>query len=177
MNRSKKILKLFIFALLFITLSYSYSYFTPKAINNSLLKLSIDDDRINVVDISPIYDRDYELLGIHKNFAIVSNSTLNSCFKLYINIKEISKSLNSEYFKYKIIYDNKEIDGNFLNANNNEKMLLLDNIPIKQEEEKIIDLYIWLSYQDNNQSNLLNSKIKSNLYLEESNSQNNSCSN
>lgn len=184
MNKSIKYIVIGIFVLLVVTISVSYSYFLPNFINNTKdnefstgnLEISIDDEEINAVEISPIYDEDYELLGIHKRFNIISTSSLNSCGNLYINVSEISDELKSEYFKYKLLYDDKVIDGNFKNANSNEKMLILDNLFLESKEEKTFDLYIWVSYQEDvDQLYMLNGKIKSNLYVEAIDSKSNSC--
>ena len=110
MNKSIKYLIISIAVLLVITISVSFAYFVPNFINNTKdtkvstgnLDLVIDDESINEVEISPIYDNDYELMGIHKNFTVISKSSLNSCVNLYINVSEISDSLKSEYFKCNI---------------------------------------------------------------------------
>ena len=84
-----------IFILLVSVFAVSYSYFSPNIISDDIkdtkvttgkIDLKIDDDSINAVEISPIYDEDYELLSIHKNFGVISNSSLNSCVNLYINV-------------------------------------------------------------------------------------------
>ncbi len=184
MKKSIKYLIISILVLLAITFTVSYAYFAPNFINNTKdtkvstgdLDLSIDDESIDAVEISPIYDEDYELLGIHKNFTVISNSSLNSCVNLYINVSEISDELKSEYFKYKLLYDGKEIDGNFLTANINEKMLIEKGIFLESKNEKNFDLYIWVSYQDDvDQLSMLNGKIKSNIYVEGFDSKNNIC--
>jgi len=184
MSKTIKYLVISIFILLVITISVSYSYFVPNFINNTnetkvstgKLDLSIDDESINAVEISPIYDEDYELLSIHKNFGVISNSSLNSCVNLYINVSEISNELKSEYFKYKLKYDDKEIDGNFKNANNNEKLLIDGNIFLESNSEKSFDLYIWVSYQEDvDQLSMLNGVIKSNIFVEGYDSKNNTC--
>lgn len=184
MNKSIKYLIISILFLLVVTISVSYAYFAPNFINNikdtkvstGNLELVIDDESINEVEIAPIYDSDYELLGIHKNFTVISKSSLDSCFNLYINVDEISPSLKSEYFKYKLVYDDKTIDGNFLHANNNAKMLISNNIFLENNNEKSFDLYIWVSYQDDvDQIGMLSGKIKSNLYVEGFDSKNAAC--
>lgn len=184
MKKSIKYLIISILVLLAITFTVSYAYFAPNFINNTKdtkvstgdLDLSIDDESIDAVEISPIYDADYELLGIHKSFTVISNSSLNSCVNLYINVSEISDELKSEYFKYKLLYDGKEIDGNFLTANINEKMLIEKGIFLESKNEKNFDLYIWVSYQDDvDQLSMLNGKIKSNIYVEGFDSKNNIC--
>ncbi len=184
MKKSIKYLIISILVLLVITFTVSYAYFAPNFINNTKdtkvstgdLDLSIDDESIDAVEISPIYDADYELLGIHKSFTVISNSSLNSCVNLYINVSEISDELKSEYFKYKLLYDGKEIDGNFLTANSNEKMLIEKGLFLESKNEKSFDLYIWVSYQDDvDQLSMLNGKIKSNIYVEGFDSKNNTC--
>ena len=170
MNKSIKYLIISIGVLLVITISVSFAYFVPNFINNTKdtkvstgnLDLVIDDESINEVEISPIYDNDYELMGIHKNFTVISKSSLNSCANLYINVSEISDSLKSKYFKYKLKYDGRLVEGNFENANNNEKMLLINNVFLESLSEKSFDLYIWVSYDENvDQTNMLKGQIKS----------------
>ena len=184
MNKSIKYLIISILVLLAVTFTVSYSYFVPNFINNTNdtkvstgnLDLSIDDEEINAVEISPIYDEDYELLSIHKNFGVISNSSLNSCVNLYINVSEISEELKSEYFKYKLIYDDKEVDGSFKDAKSNEKLLIDNNIFLESKSEKNFDLYIWVSYQDDvDQLSMLNGKIKSNIFVEGFDSKENTC--
>ena len=184
MNKSIKYLIISIGVLLVITLSVSFAYFVPNFINNTKdtkvstgnLNLVIDDESINEVGISPIYDVDYELMGIHKSFSVISNSSLNSCVNLYINVSEISDSLKSKYFKYKLIYDDRTVEGDFENANNNEKMLIVNNVFLESLNEKTFDLYIWVSYDENvDQTNMLNGQIKSNIYVEGYDSKNNTC--
>ena len=184
MNKSIKYLIISIGVLLVITISVSFAYFVPNFINNTKdtkvstgnLDLVIDDESINEVEISPIYDNDYELMGIHKNFTVISKSSLNSCVNLYINVSEISDSLKSEYFKYKLKYDGRLVEGNFENANNNEKMLLINNVFLESLSEKSFHLYTWVSYDENvDQTNMLKGQIKSNIYVEGFDSKGNTC--
>ena len=170
-----KYLLILIIVLLLVVGGVSYSYFSANVINNpsdtvvssGKIELSIDDESINAVEISPIYDEDYEMLSIHKNFTVISESTLNSCVNVYINVDSISDSLKSEYFKYKIVTEDKEFIGDFTRAKTGEKMIILDNVFIEPTMSKTFDLYIWVSYQDGvDQTDMLNSKIKSNIYVE-----------
>ena len=170
-----KYLLILIIVLLLVVGGVSYSYFSANVINNpsdtvvssGKIELSIDDESINAVEISPIYDEDYEMLSIHKNFTVISESTLNSCVNVYINVDSISDSLKSEYFKYKIVTEDKEFIRDFTRAKTGEKMIILDNVFIEPTMSKTFDLYIWVSYQDGvDQTDMLNSKIKSNIYIE-----------
>ncbi len=168
---------LFIAIILVLGIGITYSYFSSNVIGNNdnvtkvttgKIELEIDDSSITAKDIAPIYDEDYEMLGIHKNFIVASTSSnLNACTKIYLNIHNITDNLKSEYFKYKLIYDDKVIDGNFKNANNNENLLLKDNVFINSNNSKSFDLYIWVSYEDGiDQTNMLGGSVESSLYIE-----------
>ncbi len=166
-----------IFILLVSVFAVSYSYFSPNIISDDIkdtkvttgkIDLKIDDDSINAEDIAPIYDEDYEMLAFKKNFLVISSEeSLNSCFKIFLNIDEISDGLKSEYFKYKISSNDIEEEGNFKNAVSGGKILLADNIFIENNKSMNFDLYVWISYQDDvNQNNMLGSNIKANLIVE-----------
>ena len=170
-------LVIIVIALFAVAVGFSYSYFGANIIPNNVketkvttgkIDLEIDDVSITAEDIAPIYDEDYEMLGIHKNFAITStNSNLNACTKIYLDIDNITDNLKSEYFKYKLVFDGYEKDGNFLDAINGNKLLIDDNIFIESGKTKIFDLYVWVSYQDNiDQTKMLGGSMKSNLYIE-----------
>ena len=176
-NNINKHLAIIIAVLIVVTIGVSYSYFaadiirdgvTNSKLNTGKLKLVIDDEGISASDIAPIYDEDYEMLALKKNFSINSSSSdLNSCASIYLNISDISGSLKSEYFKYKIVSNNIEKEGNFKNASSNKKMLLVDKVFIENDKSIDYDLYIWISYKDNvDQSNMLGTTMKANLVVE-----------
>ena len=108
-------LVIIIIALFAICVGVSYAYFGANIIPNNVketkvttgkIELEIDDVSITAEDIAPIYDEDFEMMGIHKNFAVTStNSNLNACTKIYLDIDGITNNLKSEYFKYRLIYD------------------------------------------------------------------------
>ena len=186
MNKSKYLV-IIVLVLLAAVLTTSVAYFAPKIINNNVndvnvssgkLELTIDDKEVNTNSISPIYDEDYEMLSYNKDFEIISNSSLNSCSKLYLDIKEISPELKSKYFKYKLVGDGVEVEGNFENAEVGE-MLILDNLFIEANSSKYLDLYIWLSYQEDvDQLDMLGTKIDASLLLKSYDARNNnSCMN
>ena len=153
----------------------TYSYFTANVQSNDIknvdvssggLNIRIDDNSVDSSEISPIYDTDYEMLAYHKDFEIISDSSLNSCAKLYLHINDISESLKSEYLKYKLIGENINISGDFSSAKLGEDLLLLDNIYLKKATTSFFDLYIWISYQDNvDQLDMLGTKINAHLVV------------
>ena len=166
-----------IFILLVAVLAVSYSYFSPNVISNDIkdtkvttgkIDLKIDDDSISAEDIAPIYDEDYEMLAFKKNFLVISSeSNLNSCAKIYLNIDNISDSLKSEYFKYKISSNMIEEEGNFKNAVSGGRILLADKVFVEANKSISFDLYIWISYQDNiDQLNMLGTNLVANLVIE-----------
>ena len=153
----------------------TYSYFTAKVESNDIndvnvssggLNIKIDDNSVNSSEISPIYDNDYEMLAYNKDFEIISDSSLNACSKIYLHINDMSDSLKSEYFKYKIVSEGIEKTGDFSNAKVGEDLLLLDNLYLEKGTTKFFDLYIWISYQDDvDQLNMLGTKIDSYLVV------------
>ena len=177
MKKSGRYLAVIILFLFVITLSVSFSYFSANIINKDIKEtkistgkvgLEVDDVSIVASNIAPIYDEGYESLAIHKKFTIKSNnSNLNACTKVYLYINSITDSLKSEYFKYKLVYDDYEKDGNFLEAYNDSNLLLDENIFIESKESKTFDLYIWISYENGiDQTNMLGGSMKSNVYIE-----------
>ena len=176
-NNINKHLVIIIAVLIVVTIGVSYSYFaadiisegvTKSKLNTGKLKLVIDDEGISANDIAPIYDEDYEMLALKKNFSINSSSSdLNSCASIYLNISDISGGLKSEYFKYKIVSKDIEKEGNFINASSNKKMLLVDKVFIENDKSIDYDLYIWISYKDGvDQSNMLGTTMKAKLLVE-----------
>ncbi len=184
--KQRIVLIVIILVILSISIGVSYSYFSANIIKKDIngvdvssgkVDIKIDDNSINAKDISPIYDEDYKLLSYNKDFEIISNSSLNSCSKIYIRINDISLGLRSKYFKYKLVSENIEKDGNFEHATINEDMLILDNLFIKSKEVKYFDLYIWVSYQDDvDQMDMLASKLDASLVVKSIDvKNNNSC--
>ena len=139
-----------------------FSY-ANKTINK---KVEIDDDEINVSDVALIYDADYEMLALKKDFTI-NNSKNNICAKLYLNIEELSPNLKSEFFKYKIESKDNTQEGNFINAKIREKMIILDNFFIEKNKSLDFDFYIWISKNDSvNQNDLTSGNMKSKIIIE-----------
>ena len=185
----KKSLYLILVILLLVSASVylTYSYFLPKVISNDIndvnvssgsLELRIDDIAVSSLEISPIYDNDYEMLAYNKDFEVISDSTLNACAKLYLRINNISDTLKSEYFKYRLVSDGVDKTGDFILANNGEDMLILDNLYIEGKSTKFFDLYLWISYQDDvDQMNMLSTQIDASLVVKGIDARNsNNCS-
>lgn len=186
--KEEKYLIVLVILLSLTVISTSFAYFVPNIIRENIndtkvesgvVKVSITDASVNAVNLAPIYDKDSTKLGFKKEFSIVSSSTLNTCNKIYLNIDSISSSLKSEYLKYKLVNNNSniEINGNFINAVENEKLLLLDNVFLNNNETQDYTLYIWLSYQENiDQLDMLGTTIKAKLSIESLDAKNkNSC--
>ena len=181
----QKIVLIIVIVLILVVVSIgaTYSFFGFNIIKEDIndfnvssgkVDLKIDDTSINASDITPIYDDDYKLLSYNKDFSIISSSSLNACSKLYIRIDDISSGLKSKYFKYKIVYDGVEKDGNFEHALKGEDLLILDNLFINSNETKYFDLYIWVSYQDDvDQMDMLSSKLKASLVVKGVDAKNN----
>ena len=175
MKMGSRYLVILILLLIVVTFGVTFSYFGANIIKNGesdttvttgKVELSIDEKEVNTHDITPIYDEDYEMIAYKKDFEIISSSTLNACANIYLDIKEISDGLKSEYFKYKLVSDDEIKEGNFLHAKDGQEMLLLDNVFIESESVKNYSLYIWISYQDDvDQMSMLGTSINASLVI------------
>ena len=175
MKESVKYLIVIILVLVTVTSLVTYSYFSAHVISNDVndvnvssgkLNIRIDDTSVNSSDISPIYDVDYELLAYNKDFEIISDGSLNACSKLSLHISDISESLKSEYFKYRLVGENVDISGNFKDAKVGDDMTLLSNLYLEKGTTKYFDLYIWISYIDEvDQLDMLGTKIDAHLVI------------
>ena len=175
MKRNVKYLIIIIFVLVAITSIATYAYFGANVVSNDIndvnvssgkLQIKIDDNSINASENSPIYDADYEMLAYNKDFELISDSSLNACSKLSLHINEMSESLKSEYFKYRIIGEGIDETGDFRDAKVGEDLVLLNNLYLEKGTTKYFDLYLWVSYQkDVDQLDMLGTKIDSNLVV------------
>ena len=163
--------------------SISLSYFGANIISKDIketkvttgvVDLKVDDEELDAKDIAPIYDTDYEMLAYKKNFSIISSEkSLNSCTKVSLNIDTISSELANKYFKYKIVGNDYEKEGNFSGAHNNSNLTLIDNVFIEGNSSMDFDLYIWISYDENeNQIDMLGTKLIANIVVEGKDSKN-----
>ena len=125
---------------------------TNGTINNTKvvtgnLKLNITDTSVNISNMAPIRSSNYETEAFKKEFTISSSeSTLNGCMKLYLNFKNISESLKSEYLVYKIVSSTGNVsEGSFKDINDN-KLLIYDSDYIESGNSISYTLYIWLRY-------------------------------
>ena len=171
----KRNLILLVIILLGFTCGVTYAYFgtdiikdkiNPLGIRTGELYINIDDEEIHLDKMAPIYDNDYEH-GFKKSFDIVLDSkSLNSCTKLYLNIKKISEELRSKDFKFKIVSsDDKTVYGNFDTLE--DKILLLDTGYFKSGQVKNYILYIWLSNNTEvNQIDMLGGSLSAYLSVE-----------
>ena len=175
MKTNIKYLIIIILILIAVTSVCTYAYFTANVVSNDVndvnvssgkLNIRIDDKEVSSSEISPIYDNDYEMLAYNKDFEVISDSSLNACAKLSLHINDISESLKSEYFKYRIIGEGVDESGNFSNAKEGQDLVLLKNLYLEHGTTKYFDLYIWISYQDDvDQLDMLGTKIDSYLTI------------
>lgn len=168
----KKHLALIILVLILSVLSVSFAYFGANIIKNGdnktdintgSLKLKISDDSVNIDDLLPVYDSNYRT-SYKKEFTITNEENLNSCSKIYLKLNSIDEELKSEYLKYILIKDNEEVYGDF---NSTSDKLLLKSEYIESNDSNNYTLYIWISYDENeNQINMLGKSLEASIYVE-----------
>ena len=72
----------------------------------------------------------------------------------------------SEYFKYRLVSEEIDVSGNFKDAKVGQDLLLLKNLYLEKGTTKYFDLYIWISYdEEENQLDMLGTKIDSHLVI------------
>ncbi len=179
--KKKIILVIFVFVLVAISFSGSFSYIGTKVVDGistesnmktGSLNIKINDNKLTGVDLVPIYDKNYETSAYKKDFEIESKSTLNACTNIYLNMTSMSESLKSKYLKYKLITNDKTYEGNFSNAVINENLLLANDIFIEQNTTTKYKLYIWISYdEEEDQSSLLGTSFSAKVVVKSYDSQ------
>jgi len=177
MEIRKKYLVIIVIFLISAVFAASFSYFGVKVIKDEInptnvstgsLNVKISDEIVNVSSLAPIYDKNYLNKAYKKEFTINNISeTLNSCTSLYLDVKEISDSLKSEYFKYLLISsDGKTYSGDFRNAKSGEKLLLENGIFLETKNSISYTLYIWISYAEGiNQIGMLNTTMSASVVI------------
>lgn len=174
MKNIEKYMVILVLILILATFGVTYSYFqanifyddvNPVNVSTGNIKLNVSDVNIKVDNIIPIYDYQYEELAYNKEFVVSNvNGTLNGCASIYLNVSNFNENLKSKYLKYKLVSsDGMTYDGDFTKIGEN-KLLLSDNIYLKSGEYNIYNLYIWISYDENeNQMDLLNNSFNANI--------------
>ena len=175
MKQRISLLIIIVLVLISVVSLSTYAYFTANVTRNNIndfdvvtgkVNIKIDDSSVSSSDISPIYDEDVEMLAYNKDFEVIADGTLNACARLYLRIDNISEALKSKYFKYKLVSEGIEKTGTFENAQNGKDMLILDNLFLESGSVKYFDLYIWVSYsEEENQLDMLGTSINSSLVV------------
>ncbi|MBQ4262809.1 MAG: hypothetical protein IJB83_01005 [Bacilli bacterium] len=176
MKIDKKIIMPSILVLVSSVLVITLAYFGAEIIENGVnptgvttgnLDVSLSDSVVNVSNLKPIYAQYVDSMAFRKEFTINNNSSLNTCNKIYLNINNISDTLKSYFFKYKLVYDENEIIGNFKYANSGDRLLVYENLFIESNTFKDASLYIWIEYVDEvDQLNMLGTKLSANIVIE-----------
>lgn len=153
-----------VLCLVIIVFSATYAYFTPFIKNEGKkmefragkVKLNITENKINVGNLIPILDSTKETKA-HRNEFTISNaedSTLGSCYTLYLDVESIGENLKNKYFKYELLDSSGEIvkEGNFegFNIETDSRIELLANQEInKTNTSNSYVLRFWFSYDSN----------------------------
>ena len=168
----KKYLVLTVLILLSVVVTTSFAYFGAQIVGGSVgtssivsgeLSLELSDSSVNATNLEPIYEQYYQLQAYKKEFSVTnSNTGLNSCTQIYLDLNVFPIELKNEYFKWKIVTsDNREAEGNFINASIEEDFLLLDNSYFTQGQSKTFTLYIYVAYDEaEEQISILNQSLQ-----------------
>lgn len=150
-----------LFSIVFV--GFSYAYFTLKSngsvdnkFNVTVGKLKInfeESENISITNGVPIRDEDVIQKGYKNTFSIEHNSdsTLNACFNVQLNVTKLDDRFKSKYFKW-ALYDKSSLSvvssGDFSNALTTTPIEILNKQELILGTKKEYNLLIWLSYSD-----------------------------
>ena len=173
--KKKIFLVILVFVLITISFSSSFSYIGTKIImpetketsfKTGNINILIEDDKLSNINLLPIYDRNYKSSAYNKQFEIVSNSSLNACTSVYLNISNVEGNIKSKYLKYRLESKDDSYEGDFSTVVSNENLLLANNLFIESNSKNTYNLYIWISYDENeNQNDLLNTSFNAKVLV------------
>ena len=178
MKINRKIIMPSILVLLASIITIALAYFgaevimnnvTPSEVTTGKVNVTVSDNIVNVSALEPIYDEYSNEQAYKKDFTITDNTdSLNACTKIYLSITNIDEPLKSNHFKYKIVSsDGKESTGNFSNAVEGERLLILESGFLETGQSKDLSLYLWLSYSEtDNQIEMLGKTFSAKVLVE-----------
>ncbi len=147
---------------LIIGITYSYLSANNKTPANSVkagtLLISYEDDNLNAINVSniqPIYDKDIKEKASKISFQVNNTGTAKAFVDINITDISLPSELADLEFKWALYSGEEKIsNGNFRNVLDN-KLLLTNNQEISSKGNKSYDLYIWISENELDQSDMM----------------------
>lgn len=166
-NQSKKYIALMsvsVLCLIVIITAGTYAYFKPNIVGSGTtmqvgsgkVKLQISNAKVTPGPMIPIKDSTKSTKAHKNEFSLsrTSDSTMDACYQLSLEIENIGSNLINKFFKYELTYDgSKTITGNFsgvtLDENGKASIPLLYNQTLNASTTShSYVLRVWLSYSD-----------------------------
>ncbi len=154
-----------IIAIILLLISITYAYISAnKATNkNSVeagtLLINYENDNLNTVNLSniqPIYDKDIKEKASKISFKVNNTGTAKAYVDINITDIILPPELADLEFKWALYSSEEKINnGNFRNVLDN-KLLLANNQEISSKGNKSYELYIWISENGLDQSDMMN---------------------
>lgn len=150
----------------------TYAWFTWSSPKNAALTMTIGEladvtfttgNDINA-SLTPVYD--YED-GEKTTFTINHKGNTSNVIvhTVTLNVSEIPEELRNKSLKYKLIGDNNIIrEGDFSRIKNSSRVTLIDNIGL-EEGSTTYSLYIYIDGNVENNPNMMNKSLKSNIVV------------
>lgn len=162
---------IFVFCLLVLTMSLSYSFYTYQVTNvNDIRETQVDTGQIDVdfatteyinnLNIMLIKDEEAPTKAEHTDFTVSHTSSSNLDFYYFVSLTDltISENFKSPDFKWSLLRNGSEVaNGNFANVGDSPTLLLTENgLLLNVGESDSLVLRVWLSETDVDQSSLYN---------------------
>jgi len=151
-----------VLCLIVIVTTATYAYFKPRitgegspiSVSTGKVKLNISESKITANGLAPILDETKDTKAQKNSFTISrsSDSTLDACYSLTLEIDSIGTNLRNKFFKYEFEYDNgKTITGDFSGLTYDEEgkaslPLLINQSLNEGVTENSYTLKLWFSY-------------------------------
>ena len=130
------------------------------------IKYTDNIDKVTIDNIIPIYDNEIETKANKFSFNLENLGNATTYVDITLTDIVMDDALKDLEFKWALYSGDEEINnGNFRNVTNNE-MLLAKNIAFSASQNKDYALYIWISENDLDQSDMMGARLTAKITVE-----------
>ena len=158
-NNYKITLLVGILCIIVILTSTSYAYFKTRikgdgstiSITGGKLNLVINENKINLTNVAPIYENQKDTKASKNEFSInLSNTGVSkACYNIYLDVDNIGTNLQNRFLKYELSDGTNIYTGNFDGVASGTKIIMVRNESLTSSSpSKNYTLKLWLQYSE-----------------------------
>ena len=148
-----------ILCIIVILTSTSYAYFKTRikgdgstiSITGGKLNLVINENKINLTNVAPIYENQKDTKASKNEFSInLSNTGVSkACYNIYLDVDNIGSNLQNRFLKYELTDGTNTYTGNFDGVASGTKIIMVRNESLTSSSpSKNYTLKLWLQYSE-----------------------------